>query len=263
MKKVLLLIMLLFSESAAAYTYSYMPKTSSPVIYNFLYRKREKCQIGEKQAYPKQIGVCVSCPENSTYLIDDTKNKAYCFRCPGGTLLAKKDGYPMCLSQYPVINGKAVKSGGRDVPEAELERMALTLNASYKTALPPKEQTAEKTFRNKSPLQNVCPSVYPDDAPKAAREIEICKRLAKQNDFLCPYVEKNAENRWTCRACPKNAPYKDKQGGCFTCPYGEEMVSLPDGKSVCASMAPKPEKKKPAVKKSTGRKKAVKRKKRR
>lgn len=261
MRLILLLFFVLFSESAAAYTYSYVPKTSVPVIYNFLYRKREKCQTGEKQAYPKQIGACVSCPENSVYLIDDTKNKAFCFRCPTGTLLAKKDGYPMCLSLYPVVDGKAVKPGGRAVSDSELERMALSLGAAYKTTLPPKKNTDAKTFRNKEPLKNVCPSVYPDD-PKAAREVEICKRLAKQNDFLCPYVEKNAENRWTCRACPKNAPYKNKQGGCFTCPYGEEMVSLPDGKSVCASMAPKPEKKKPAVK-PTGKKKAVKRKKRR
>lgn len=262
MKPVLLLLLLFWAESAAAYTYSYVPKSSSPVIYNFLYRKREKCQTGKKQPYPKQIGACAACPENSAYMIDDIKNKAFCLRCPAGTLLAKKDGYPMCLSLYPVVDGKAVKPSKRDVLPSDLERMAFGLSAAYKTTLPPKEKTTEKTFRNKEPLKNVCPSVYPND-PRAIREIEICKRLAQQNDFLCPYVEKNTENRWTCRACPKNAPYKDKQGGCFTCPYGEEMVSLPDGKSVCASMAPKPEKKKPAVKKSTGRKKAVKRKKRR
>lgn len=245
MKKVLLLIMLLFSESAAAYTYSYMPKTSSPVIYNFLYRKREKCQIGEKQAYPKQIGVCVSCPENSTYLIDDTKNKAYCFRCPDGTLLAKKDGYPMCLSQYPVINGKAVKSGGRDVPEAELERMALTLNASYKTALPPKEQTAEKTFRNKSPLQNVCPSVYPDDAPKAAREIEICKRLAKQNDFLCPYVEKTRKTAGLAALVRKTRRTKTNRAAVLPALTAKKWCLYPTGNPFARPWRPSPKRKSP------------------
>ena len=49
MKKLLFLLFLtvLCEPALAAYRYTYIPKTSSPTIYNFLYRKREKCQIGE------------------------------------------------------------------------------------------------------------------------------------------------------------------------------------------------------------------------
>lgn len=257
MKKLIIFFLLCFTAEASAYQYSYIPKASSPTIYNFIYKKREKCTTGERYDYPKQVGVCASCPENTEYLIDETKNKAGCFKCPPGTLLVRRSGYPMCLSRYPVINGKALKPNGDTVSREELERSALRLSADYKASPAPKkkQEEPEKTYHNKEMLKNVCPSSYPEDET-AIRQIEICRRLGNQNDFLCPYVEKNSENKWICRACPKNAPYKNKQGGCFTCPYGEEMVSLDDGKLVCASEAP-PKKKKPAaVKKSPAKKSA-------
>lgn len=245
MKKAFLFLFFFFycHEALAAYLYSYIPKTSSPTIYNFLYRKREKCQTGEKYDYPKQIGVCASCPEDTAYLIDEVRNKAFCFKCPTGTLLVKRNGYPMCLSEYPVINGKAQKPNGDKISSESLERMAMQLSADYKTSLPITPQDKEKTYHNKEPLKNVCPSSYPDDE-SAQKQIDMCRRLVSQNDFLCPYVEKNAEGKWICRACPKNAPYKNKQGGCFNCPYGEEMTALEDGTLVCASQAPKKKKKK-------------------
>ena len=267
MKKLLFLLFLtvLCEPALAAYRYTYIPKTSSPTIYNFLYRKREKCQIGEKRDYPKQVGVCASCPDGTAYMIDGVKNKAFCFKCPAGTLLVSRAGYPMCLSNHPVVTGAARKPDGSEVSGEDLERMALRLGADYKTGLPTAPQPPEKTYHNKEALQNVCPSAYPDDE-KAQKQIDICRRLAAQNDFLCPYVEKNADGKWICRACPKNAPYKNKQGGCFTCPFGEEMTALEDGTPVCASAAPAPKKKaavkKAAVKKSnvkkTSAKKAVK-----
>lgn len=262
MKKLVLFFLVFFTAEAAAYQYSYIPKVSSPTIYNFIYKKREKCTTGERYDYPKQVGVCASCPENTEYLIDETKNKAGCFKCPRGTLLVRRSGYPMCLSHYPVTAGKALKTNGDAVSREELERSALRLSADYKASLAPekKEEEPQKTYHNKEMLKNVCPSSYPEDET-AQRQIEICRRLGNQNDFLCPYVEKNSENKWICRACPKNAPYKNKQGGCFTCPYGEEMVSLEDGKLVCASEAPAPKKKPATVKKASAAKKAPVRKK--
>lgn len=228
--------------TAEAYSYSYVPKVSAPVVYNFLYRRREKCENGKKEEYPdKKFGACVSCRENFVYMIDDIAGKASCFRCPEGTLIAKKDGYPMCLSRYPVANGVAVKPDGKKPSERETALIARRLGANYKTLLPPPPK--EETFQNKTKLKNVCQTGYPDN-PEADRQIATCRKLALTNDFLCPYVEKNAAGEWMCRACPKNAPFRKPDGGCFTCPYGEEMVSLESGETVCASLAPKPEKKK-------------------
>ena len=48
--------------------------------------------------------------------------------------------------------------------------------------------------------------------------------------------------------------YKNKQGGCFNCPYGEEMTALDDGTLVCASQAPS-KKKAAVVKKAAAPKK--------
>ena len=247
MKKLLpLLFWLICCEQAgAAYRYSYIPKSVSPTIYNFLYSKREKCSVGEKKEYPKQIGVCATCPEGTVYLIDETLNKPACFKCPAGTLSVKRNGYPMCLGTYPVVNGKAVKPNGGTPSGEEMERIALQLSADYKISLSSPSNETEKTFKHKEKLVNVCPSMYPNDEA-AQKQIDICRRLVSQNDFLCPYVEKNADGKWICRACPKNAPYKNKQGGCFNCPYGEEMVSSDDGEPVCASEVP-PEKKQDAV----------------
>lgn len=245
-----------------AYQYAYIPKTSSPTIYNLLYKRREKCAVGEKKDYPKQkFGACASCPDGTVYMIDDVKNKAYCFKCPAGTLTVKRSGYPMCLSAYPVVAGTAQKPDGSAVSDDELERMASKLGADYKTGLPRPPVEREKTFHNKEPLKNVCPSDFPEDE-SARKQIDICRRLAEKNDFLCPYVEKNADGKWICRACPKNAPYKNRQGGCFNCPYGEEMTELEDGTPVCASAAP-PKKKtvKPAAKKGKSVKKSAKAKK--
>ncbi|MBR1778109.1 MAG: hypothetical protein IJ752_05950 [Alphaproteobacteria bacterium] len=250
MKKLMFLLFFVLPGQAWAWAYSYIPKTSSPTIYNFLYQKREKCAVGEKKEYPKKIGVCAACPESTVYMIDEAQSKALCFKCPEGTLLVKRNDYPMCLSMYPVINGKAQKPNGDSIDPEELERMALRLSADYKTNLPARPKEAEKTFNNKEKLTNVCPSSYPED-DTAQKQIDICRRLVSQNDFLCPYVEKNAEGKWTCRACPKNAPYKNKQGGCFNCPYGEEMIALESGTLVCASEAPpQPKKKAPAAKKA-------------
>ena len=170
-------------------------------------------------------------------MIDETQNKALCFKCPDGTLPVKRNGYPMCLSTHPVTNGKALKANGETVSDEDIGRMAVRLSAEYKTNPEKPSKKSEKTFNNKEKLKNVCPSSYPEN-DTAQKQIEICRRLVSQNDFLCPYVEKNGEGKWTCRACPKNAPYKNEQGGCFNCPYGEEMVSLEDGKLVCASEAP-------------------------
>jgi len=244
MKKLIFLFLLTYSAQAwGKYQYSYIPKTFAPTIYNFLYQKREKCSIGEKKEYPKKIGVCASCPEGTVYLTDPSEDKPLCFKCPSGTLLVRRNGYPMCLSFYPVVNGKAEKPRGGTVADEDLERMALQLSADYKAVFPASKKETYMTFNNKEKLTNVCPSMYPEDET-AQKQIDICRRLAHQNDFLCPYVEKNAEGKWTCRACPKNAPYKNKQGGCFNCPYGEEMVSLDDGTLVCASkVPPKPKKK--------------------
>ena len=241
MKKALFFLLVFYSASAwASYRYSYIPKPFSPTIYNILYDKREKCSAGEKKEYSKQAGVkgvCASCPEGTVYMIDETLNKALCFKCPEGTLPVKRNGYPMCLSSYPVINGKALNANGETVPDEDIKRMAVRLSAEYKTNPEKTSKKSEKTFNNKEKLKNVCPSSYPEDET-AQKQIDICRRLVSQNDFLCPYVEKNGEGKWTCRACPKNAPYKNEQGGCFNCPYGEEMFSLEDGKLVCASEAP-------------------------
>ena len=242
-KTIFLLLMFLPLPAFAAYQYSYIPKTSSPTVYNFLYKKREKCSVGEKADYPGEIGACVSCPDGTVYQTDETKNKAFCFKCPIGTVLAKRDGYPMCLSNYPVVNGSARKPSGAYVSPEETESIVLKLSAEYKTVLPVKKQQSEKTFKNKEKLTNVCPYSYPEDKT-AKKQIEMCRRLVSQNDFLCPYVEKDAEGKWICRACPKNAPYKSKLGGCFNCPYGEEMTALEDGTLVCASEAPPKSKKK-------------------
>ncbi len=261
MKKILLLLALsaCLPSDAGAYSYSYVPKVSAPVIYNFLYRRREKCETGKKQEYPgKKYGACVSCRGKSEYMIDDVKRKAGCFLCPEGTLIVKKDGYPMCLSRYPVSDGAARKPDGKKVTEAEAALIAKRLDAGYKTLLPPPPK--EQTFKNKEKLKNVCEASYPDD-PEARRQVATCKKLAETNDFLCPYVEKNSLGKWACRACPKNAPYRKADGGCFTCPYGEEMVSLENGETVCASKAPKKKKtsylndaKKRPVKKSPAKK---------
>ena len=232
------------SDAEASYRYTYVPKTVSPTVYSLLYSRKEKCSSGEKVPYPGQKhGACVSCPRGS-YMIDETAKKAGCFVCPEGTLTALSHGLPVCLSLFPVTDGKAKGPKGRAVKREEIARMVSGLGADYKTGGLVKQKSVEeeKTFRKKAPLRNVCPSLYPDD-PRAERQTEICKRLAEQNDFLCPYVEQGPDGQWLCRACPKNAPYKGENGGCFTCPYGEEMVSLPDGRSVCASDAPKPEKK--------------------
>ena len=257
MKIILFLFALLISEQAwgTTYRYSYLPKTSSPTIYNFLYERREKCSIGEKKEYPHQIGVCASCPDGTVYLVDEDLKKPFCYKCPSGTLLVRRSDYPMCLTNYPVIRGKALKPNETPVSEEDLERTARRLGADYKAALPVKAKEEQKTFRNKEKLVNVCPSLYPEDE-LAQKQINICRRLARQNDFLCPYVEKNPDGKWICRACPKNAPYKNSQGGCFTCPYGEEMVDLEDGTLVCASQAPANKKKTSVIKsKSEKRKK--------
>ena len=244
MKKLLFLCLFFFSEqAAAAYQYAYIPKTSAATIYNFLRRKREKCPVGEKYEYPGKIGVCASCPDGTAYLVEKRKKKALCFRCPQGTLLVKRNGYPMCLSAYPVMNGKAQKPNGNDVSDEELERMARQLSADYKVRLPALTEKPKETYRNKEKLKNVCPSSYPEDE-SAQKQIDMCRRLASQNDFLCPYVEKNTQGQWICRACPKNAPYKNEQGGCFNCPYGEEMTELEDGTLVCASEASRQKKSK-------------------
>lgn len=257
MKKLILLCLLFcYAAPVFAYQYSYIPKTSTPVIYNFVYKKREKCTTGKRYAYPKQVGVCASCPNGTEYIIESGKSKPFCYKCPPGTLLATNGGYAMCLSLFPVKDGKALDADGEVVNREELERLASRLSADYKTSLVPIKNTEEKTFRNKEKLKDICPELYPQ-APEAQRQVEICRKLGRQNDFLCPYVEKNSDNEWICRACPKNAPYKNRQGGCFNCPYGEEMVSLPDGSLVCASEAPPPPKKKPAPKKKAPVKKTV------
>ncbi len=235
------LIFLFAAFEAAAYQYSYVPKSGTPLIYNFTYRKREKCTAGKLYPYPKQVGVCASCPDGSEYLIDGTKKKAGCFRCPKGTLLVKRNGYPMCLSNYPVVDGQARKKNGTPVSHDELKRMARQLGADYTVSALP-EESRKDTFKNRERLINVCQSVYPDD-PEARRQVITCRKLGEKNDFLCPYVEKDGENKWICRACPKNAPYKKAGGGCFNCPYGEEMVMLEGGETVCASAAPPPPKK--------------------
>lgn len=257
MKKMILLILLAYVAPAwGAYQYSYIPKTSSPTIYNILYHRREKCSVGEKKEYPKQIGACVSCPPGTEYLVDQSKSKPFCFKCPAGTLLVKRNDYPMCLSAYPVINGKATSADGKVLSADSLERIALRLSAEYKTIQPSTSKEEKKTFNSKEKLINVCLSSYPEDKT-AQKQIDICRRLALQNDFLCPYVEKNSEGKWTCRACPKNAPYKNKQGGCFNCPYGEEMVALENGTPVCASEAPPPSKKKAQLSKKNEAKKSA------
>lgn len=238
MKKLIFLLLTVLPWPAlAAYQYSYIPKTSSPTIYNFLYKKREKCSVGEKKDYPGQIGVCASCPDDTVYLTDETHGKAFCFKCPIGTVLVKRNDYPMCLSNYPVVDGIAKKPSGDPASSEDMERIALRLSAEYKTTMPVKRQQTEKTYKDKEKLTNVCPSSYPEDET-AQKQIEMCRRLVSQNDFLCPYVEKNADGNWICRACPKNAPYKSKNGGCFNCPYGEEMTASDDGKLVCASELP-------------------------
>lgn len=246
--------------AAEAYQYSYVPKSSAPIIYNFTYRKREKCSIGKLYPYPQQVGVCASCKDEAEYLIDSTTKKAGCFKCPEGTLLVRRNGYPMCLSDYPVVNGKASKPNGEPVSREELKRIASGLNADYRISLAP--DTHEKSYNNKERLPNVCEMLYPEDED-AKRQVMTCQRLGQKNDFLCPYVEKDSEEKWTCKACTKDTPYKKADGGCFNCPYGEETVSLPNGETVCASEAPPPPKKKPTArpkKKATPKKTPQKRK---
>ena len=237
MKKLFFFFLLIFSEQAwGGYSRSYIPKEYPPTIYKILYQRREKCTLGEKKEYPKQIGACISCPENTIYLIDDVQNKAFCLKCPKGSILAKRDGYPMCLASYPVIDGKIQTPEGEIPSEENLKHKAKQLSADYKISLQNFPEKNKDKFNNKEKLTNICPSSYPEDET-AQKQIDICRRLVNQNDFLCPYVEKNAEGKWICRACPKNAPYKNEQGGCFNCPYGEEMVSLENGTLVCASEA--------------------------
>ncbi|MCQ2966406.1 MAG: hypothetical protein MJ250_06705 [Alphaproteobacteria bacterium] len=236
-----LFLFIFITHQVLAYSFSYVPKTQDPKLYKILSSKKEKCTEGNKESSPtSKSGVCISCPENYIYLIDDIKKQAYCYRCPTGTLLTKKDGYPMCLSNYPVQEGSIIAENKED----EAEKIKETLNASYKTPKIIYEVKKVSDFRNIAPLENVCSLNFPDD-PEAQNEVEKCKRIASQNDFLCPYVEKNYKDTWHCKACPKNAPYKNKQGECFTCPYGEETIVTSNGESICASLAPKPERKVP------------------
>lgn len=44
----------LIENKASAYSYSYVPKVSAPVIYNFLYRRREKCETGKNTNIPER-----------------------------------------------------------------------------------------------------------------------------------------------------------------------------------------------------------------
>lgn len=232
-------LFLIITHQVLAYSYSYIPKTLEPKIYKTLTSKKEKCTEGNKENYPSsKIGACISCPEKYIYLINDITKQAFCHLCPQGTLLTKKDGYPMCLSNYPVQKGTIIAEN----KEEEAEKIKETLNASFKTPKIIYETKKVSDFRNIAPLENVCSTNFPDE-PEAQNEVEKCKRIAKKNDFLCPYVEKNYKDVWHCKACPKNAPYKNKQGECFTCPYGEEIIVTSNGESVCASLAPKPERK--------------------
>lgn len=243
-----LFLFIFITHQVLAYSFSYVPKTQDPQIYKTLYSRKDKCIEGMKENHPlSKIGVCLSCPENYIYLIDDIKKKGLCHLCPLGTLLTKKDGYPMCLSNYPIQAGSIMAENKEDEPEKIKE----TLNASFKTPKIIHETKTPSDFRNVAPLENVCSTNYPD-VPEAQIEVEKCKRIAKQNDFLCPYVEKNFKDVWHCKACPKNAPYKNKQGECFTCPYGEEIIITSNGESICASLAPKPERK--SLKKKTSKK---------
>ena len=231
------LVFLFASNEAFGYSYSYVPKTSAPVIYNILYSSKEKCKSGVTQPYLKNQKVCASCAEDSTYLIDEAANKAVCAVCPKGTLLVKRKGYPMCLSDHPVAREQDLIEG-QEQKLSDLSKISSSLNADYTVA----NSAPKKTFKNKKPLENACEQAYPQNED-ARRQVSACRRLGQKNDFLCPYVQKNEQDKWTCRACPKNAPYKNEEGGCFNCPYGEEMILLENGETVCASQAPAPEKK--------------------
>ena len=162
----------LIENKASAYSYSYVPKVSAPVIYNFLYRRREKCETGKKHEYPgKKYGACLSCRGKSVYMIDDIKDKAGCFLCPEGTLIVKKEGYPMCLSNYPVTDGSAQKPNGENVSEEQAALIAKRLSANYKTLLTPPAK--EETF---SPFPRVRKRRCKSERRKSIRRKIICER---------------------------------------------------------------------------------------
>lgn len=234
---------------AFAYSYAYRPHEKKITVYGFLAKRKDKCANGEKYAYPKKAGICAACPEGSAFVLYDAPPKTVCLKCPPNALLVKRSGFPTCVSNQaydPQIHDQMTPEQRRDL----LQKTAEDLTAEY-TIADPQIAVVQKS---KEPLINVCKTEYPKDK-EAARAVATCAKLKESNDFLCPYVERAAQNGWTCRACPKNAPYKSKDGGCFTCPFGEEIVALPDGKTVCASEMPKTPKKataapKPAAKKA-------------
>lgn len=237
---------------AFAYSYAYRPHEKKITVYGFLAKRKDKCANGEKYAYPKKAGVCAACPEGSTFVLYGAPPKTVCLKCPPNALLVKRSGFPTCVSNQaydPQIHDQMTPEQRRDL----LQKTAEDLTAEY-TIADPQIAVVQKS---KEPLINVCKTEYPKDK-EAARAVATCAKLKESNDFLCPYVERAGANGWACRACPKNAPYKSKDGGCFTCPFGEEIVALPDGKTVCASEMPKQPKKAASPAKKPAAKKAVK-----
>lgn len=249
MKKIpLLLLFFLFTAfDCMAYSYTYTPHEKQITVHGFLKRHRDKCAQGTRHSYPKKGGICVSCPQQSSFFLNESSLKTSCLKCPPNALLVKKFGYPMCVADTPFSPEKHTSLTTQERLNI-LTKTAENLSADYTVA----DTSFPALKKGKEPLTNACTLSYPQEK-SAVRAVATCKKLKQTNDFLCPYVERNEAKAWICRACPKNAPYKNKDGGCFTCPYGEEIVSLPDGSTICASQMPK-EKKVPKKKTVSGQK---------
>ena len=227
-KKIFFLFFVFYAFESLAYSYSYVPHEKKAVVYNFLANRNERCTQGTRYPYPKKAGVCAHCPQGGIFTVNDETKSFVCLLCPDNALLVKRFGYAMCVADKPYK--PTAQSLTFEEKSKTLEKIASALSADYTvedTLVVPKKSEKEK-------LADACTMVYPTEK-SALRAVSTCKKLKESNDFLCPYVEKDSFDKWTCRACPKNAPYKNKDGGCFTCPYGEEIVSLENGKTVCAS----------------------------
>lgn len=218
-------LLFLLPYPVQAYTYSYTPHVKPAVVHGYLLRKKDKCEQGKAFPFPKKAGACVTCPDDG-YFLQNPLNKEYaCFICPKASLLVLKHGYPMCLAQKPYE-----KSLDFPFSKELKENMQASLSADYVALdlnLTPKKN-------EKKLLINVCKLPFPTD-PDALRAVASCKKLKETNDFLCPYVSQSPQGKWLCSACPKNTPFKNEDGSCFACPFGESSVLQEDGTSVCAS----------------------------
>ena len=224
-------VLLTSPTPAAAYSHAYIPHVKAGKVVSYLKNKKETCPAGKAYPYPKKAGVCAVCPDNGFFMANPASAQYECFVCPPATLLVLKSGVPLCLSDKP-----AEFLNGRDFDDAGIQKIkediVATLSAEYVVAdlaFPPE-------IRQNADLVNVCSLDFPDDVPEAERAVAACRKIKETNDFLCPYVSQTAQGKWLCRACPKNAPYKNENDACFSCPSGQESVLSKDGTPACSAI---------------------------